>query len=234
MRGTTLTKPPGGEIINRGNMELYSSGIVHHAGGRHIIKNYGSFRKTISYALLLFISLKFVIVIHETVLALINRNMAAHFVFLGNRYESGGGHYWFVLFLRLFFIGGFYLPFLFLANDIKKITIHTGEQKIFFKYGLIPFRKTKIVNIGEIREIAIHCTTECRSVRTLAVAVKTEEKIYNVDLIDENAKAYRIYSSTAYDDDLKNFAIKFSEITQIPVNDKNIAAANNIFKKLVI
>ena len=275
MRGRTLTNPPGDEIITRGDMERYSNDIVQLDGGCHIIKNYKSFRKITGYAILLVVSLVLFPTVNRTVLMGINRDTPADFVFFGNRYASNeGARYWFLLFLRLFFIGGCYskvwfntspdlwsaitpaqttqrlpkfgikpdgiinflsneppfrptqrlrycgacspeahLPYLFIANDIKKIIINTGEQKIIFKYGLIPFRKTKIVNTGEIREIAIHCSLEYSTAPTVA---KITKKIYNVDLIDHNANAYRINRSMNHDRDLKNFAVQFSEIRALP------------------
>jgi hypothetical protein len=120
---------------------------------------------------------------------------------------------------------------IFFAFYIKEIFININEQKIIFKYGFILLKKIKIININELKEISIDNTSgKVGRYVTLKGIVN-----YNVDLIDKNLNAYRLYQSPFYNDELIIFAKRISEIINIELIDKNnVEGYKNIFKKIII
>jgi hypothetical protein len=121
--------------------------------------------------------------------------------------------------------------YIFFAFYIKEIFININEQKIIFKYGFLSLRKIRIIDINELKEISINNTSgKVGRYVTLNGIVN-----YNVDLIDKNLNAYRLYQSRAYNNDLIIFAKRISEIINIELVDKNnVEGYKNIFKKIVI
>jgi hypothetical protein len=116
------------------------------------------------------------------------------------------------------------------ANDTKEIIIDIKKQKISFKYGLF-IRKIKEINIGELKEISINNASADIPNRAKRIIGKK----YNVDLIDKNLNAYRIYQSLDYTNELIIFANNISKIINVELIDKNnVEGYMNIFKKIII
>jgi hypothetical protein len=123
-----------------------------------------------------------------------------------------------------------FIASIYIANDIKEIIINIKKQKISFKYGLF-FKKIKEINIEELKEISINNVPADIKNRAKRIIGKK----YNVDLIDKNLNAYRIYQSLDYNNELINFANNISKIINIELIDKNnIEGYMNIFKKIII
>jgi hypothetical protein len=120
---------------------------------------------------------------------------------------------------------------IFFAFYVKEIFININEQKILFKYGFLLLTKIKIVDINELKEISINnISGKVGRYVTLKGIVN-----YNVDLIDKNLNAYRLYQSMTYNNELISFAKRISEIINIELVDKNnIEGYKNIFKKIII
>jgi hypothetical protein len=130
-------------------------------------------------------------------------------------------------YVGLFFGVSMFILFIYAANDVKEIIFNIKEQKISFKYGLF-IKKVKEINIGELREISINNSPAVYGGR----ATKKEGIKYNVDLIDKNLNAYKIYESDDYTDELKTFAKNISEIIKVELIDKNnVGGHMNIYKK---
>jgi hypothetical protein len=123
-----------------------------------------------------------------------------------------------------------FIILIYIANDVKEIIFNIKEQKITFKYGLF-FKKIKEINIGELKEVSINNTPA----DIFNMAKRIIGKKYNVDLIDKNLNAYRIYQSLEYVDKLKAFAKNISEIINVELIDKNnVEGYMKIFKKIII
>jgi hypothetical protein len=132
--------------------------------------------------------------------------------------------------LYIFFCLCVFISLVHIANDTKEIIISIKEQKISFKYGLF-LKKIKEINIEELKEISINNAPAEIPNR----AKKVIGKKYNVDLIDKNLNAYRIYQSLDYTNELKYFANNISKIINIELIDKNnVEGYMNIFKKIII
>jgi hypothetical protein len=133
------------------------------------------------------------------------------------------------LFYILFYVSIF-VTLIYIANDTKEIIINIKKQNILFKYGLF-FKKIKEINIGDLKEISINnapADIPNRSKRIIG-------KKYNVDLIDKNLNAYRIYQSLDYTNELIYFANNISKIINVDLIDKNnVEGYLNIFKKIII
>ena len=126
----------------------------------------------------------------------------------------------------------FYIIYFAGSNDIKKILINVDEHTIIFRYRLIPFKKTIKLSFENIKELSVNYKAEYY---TVYASQKIMEKNYNVDIIDTNLNAYRIYQSTVYNETLKKFAKTISEIINIPLNDQNNVEGNkNIFNQNII
>jgi hypothetical protein len=133
------------------------------------------------------------------------------------------------LFNILFYVSTF-VALIYTANDTKEIIINIKKQKILFKYGLF-FKKIKEVDIGDLKEISINNAPADIPNRAKRIIGKK----YNVDLIDKNLNAYRIYQSLDYNNELICFANNISKIINLDLIDKNNTEGYiNIFKKIII
>jgi hypothetical protein len=118
----------------------------------------------------------------------------------------------------------FFLVGIRVFNGIKKIFINITSNEIIFKYGLFPYIKIKKVKISDIKEISInrksnHFAASSRSSYTFKYIEK--EHIYNVDIIDYQCNAYRIYQSTVYNEELIEFSKEIGKILNININDQS-------------
>jgi hypothetical protein len=195
-------------------MGNYTVNIIQIDNG-YVIKNYTTGKIIICYIVLILYGGLFLFPIIDAIMnIIINKDFS--FVF------------W-----AIFYFTVFYLPLLLAANDIKRIIININEQKIIFKYGLIPFIKKRNIDIKSLKEISINHTTEHSNM--IGRSIKKVDKTYNIDLIDNNLYSYRIYRSEVYNDDLLNLSKKTSEILNVKINDQNnIEGYKNIFVKNII
>ena len=120
-------------------------------------------------------------------------------------------------------------------NEMKKIFINVMDNKIIFKYGMFPYIKIKKLKINDIKEISInqklnHYATSGISSYTFKYIMK--ECKFNVDIIDNECNAYRIYQSTVYNDELVKFSKEIGKIVNININDQNdVEGKDNIYRK---
>jgi len=184
---------------------IYSNEIIKLNDGLFLVKNYKKHRK-LFVCLLLLCSIIFLVMI---------------FLFIKDKYYN---------FFGLFFCVSMFIILIYIVNDVNEIIFNIKEQKITFKYGLF-FRKMKEINIGELKEISINNAPAVIPDRAKRIIGKK----YNVDLIDKNLNAYRIYQSLDYTDELKTFAKNISEIINVELIDKNnVEGYMNIFRKIII
>ena len=188
---------------------IYSNKIIKLDNETFLLKNYKKRRKLISFIILLYS----VIVIIEVILII---------------KDIQDMNIW--VFFQLIFFSSLYIFLIYIANDVKEIIFNNYKQKIIFNYGLF-FKKKKEININELKEISINYSPEDIPNRARRIIGKK----YNVDLIDNNLNAYRIYQSMVYDDELKTFAKNISEIIRIGLIDKNnVEGYMNIYRKIII
>jgi hypothetical protein len=184
---------------------MYSHEIIKISDDIFLIKNYKKHRKLFAF-FSLFYSIIFLIIIF--------------FQIKDKEYNL----------LYILFCVSMFVVLMYAANDTKEIIINIKEQKISFKYGLF-FKKNKDINIGEIKEISINNAPADIPNRARRIIGKK----YNVDIIDKNLNAYRIYQSLDYTNELINFANNISKIINIELIDgNNIEGYMNIFKKIII
>ena len=184
---------------------MYSNEIIKLNDGLFLVKNYKKYRKLFAYLSLL-CSIIFLVMI---------------FLVIKDKYYN---------FFSLFCCVSMFIISVYIVNDVKEIIFNIKEQKIMFKYGLF-FKKVKEINIGELMEISINNTPAVIP----NMAKRIIGKKYNVDLIDKNLNAYRIYQSLDYVDELKTFAKNISEIINVELIDKNnVEGYIKIFKKIII
>jgi hypothetical protein len=185
---------------------IYSNEIITLNDGLFMVKNYKKYRKIFTYLFLL------CSIIFLAFILLITRDIKNYLLF------------------PIFYFASMLIILIYIANDVKEIIFNINEQKIIFKYGLF-FRKTKEIGIGELNEISINNTPADIYNR----AKRITGKKYNVDLIDKNLNAYRIYQSIDYTDELKTFAKNISGIINVELIDKNnVEGYMKIFKKIII
>ena len=185
---------------------IYSNKIIKLNDDQFLIKNYNKYRKLFAYLLLL-CSIIFLVMI---------------FLFINDIKNIP-------LFL-LFYPVSVFIILIYIANDVKEIILNIKEQKIIFKYGLF-FKKMKEINISELKEISINNAPADIFNRAKRIIGKK----YNVDLIDKNLNAYRIYQSLEYVDELITFAKNISEIINVELIDRNnVEGYMKIFKKIII
>jgi hypothetical protein len=123
-----------------------------------------------------------------------------------------------------------YIPFFLGINDIKKIIFDNKINKIIFKRRLIPFLKIIEIDFDKIEIISISYIQD-----TIPFFHQMKEKIYCVDIIDKDKYSYTLFQSTAYNEDLINFANRIGKIVNKEVDDKNTVEGNkNIYKKNII
>jgi hypothetical protein len=148
-----------------------------------------------------------------------------YYDFINSRIDHG-------LFLRIIITIIIYVAYFWGANEIRKIIISINKTEIIFYYRLIPFRKIIKIKIDVIKEISINHTSNNYDGYTF---YKVKEKIYNVDLIDNELNSYRIYQSTAYNEDLINLSQNIGSIINKKINDQNNKEGyKNIYKKRII
>ena len=202
-------------------MSTYSKEIVQCAAG-YIIKNYKK-SKIISHSIMLFLTHFLVFIYLGQIIYDIIKN---------NRIEAS-------IIFPICFIVGLYYGYFTAFNDIRSIfiNINTWDKNIIFRYGLFPFTRTKKIEINSIKEISInHSTSKYTPIFIMYAGNRTiKETIYNVDIIDKELNAYRLYQSTVYNDDLINYSKAIGEIIKVGINDQNDKEGNkNIYKKVVI
>ena len=185
---------------------IYSTEIIKLNDDLFLVKNYKKNRKLFAYLLLL-CSIIFLVWI-----LLIIKDIKNYPLFF------------------LFYPISMFIVLIYIANDVKEIIFNIKEQKIIFKYGLF-FKKIKEININELKEVSINNAPA----DIFNMAKRIIGKKYNVDLIDKNLNAYRIYQSLNYVDELKAFAKNISEIINVELIDKNnVEGYMKIFKKIII
>jgi len=191
-------------------MGTYSNVIIKYKNG-YIIKNY----KMLKIIFFYIIQLMF----HFMIFMFI-----ALIIFDIKNYKSD----WYILL-------GFTLMFLFFCiksfNEMK--IIYILDKEIIFKYGLFPYFKIRKIKINNIKEISINNNSSKYATYKFKYFVK--EYMYNVDIIDYKCNAYRIYRSSAYNDELLTFAENIGKIINIDINDQNNnEGKNNIYKNIII
>jgi len=184
---------------------IYSSNIHKLNDYNYLIKNYAKHRKKIAI-LFLVCSILFLIALLSIIKDI--TNYPFHFIF----------------YLSMFTL------LIYLSNDIKEIYFNIKEQKIIFKYGLF-VKKNKEINIRELNEVSINNSPADIPNRAKRIIGKK----YNVDLIDKELNAYRIYQSLDYTDEMKEFAHNVSKIIGVKLMDSNNVEGHiKIYKKLVL
>jgi hypothetical protein len=124
-----------------------------------------------------------------------------------------------------------------LFNNTKNIYINTKEKKIIFSYEYLPVKRLKIINFNDIKEISVNYTPYTPSygnipMRNYTFEIIPKEKIYNLDIIDYDKNAYRIFRSTVYDAEFIDFSKKISEIINVNLNEQINTEGEKIYKKL--
>jgi hypothetical protein len=120
-------------------------------------------------------------------------------------------------------------------NNIKNIKINIKDSEIIFKYKLFPLYKIRKIKFNNIKEISINYTPDDYLTVPYKFQTKIKEQIYNIDIIDYEQNAYRIYRSTAYNNEFKNFAENFGKIINKEINDQNnVIGDKNIYKKIIL
>jgi hypothetical protein len=129
----------------------------------------------------------------------------------------------------------YYLIYHVANNNIKNIKINIIDGEIIFKYKLFPLYKIRKIKFNSIKEISINYTPDDYLTVPNKFQTKIKQQIYNIDIIDYEQNAYRIYRSTAYNNEFKCFAENIGKIINKEINDQNnLIGDKNIYKKIII
>jgi hypothetical protein len=198
-------------------MGIYSKEIIQCENG-YLIKNYKISKVIFFYIMQLVICFLVFIYVGQIIYDIKNNRIECIIT---------------LVFSIIFFLVGFKA-----FNDIKKIFINTTDNEIIFKNGLFPFIKIKILKINNVKEISINHKSNryaTSGISTYTFKYIMKEYIFNIDIIDYECSAYRIYQSTAYNDELIGFSKEIGKIINININDQNdIEGKDNIYKKIII
>jgi hypothetical protein len=191
-------------------MSEYSMNIIQMENG-YFLKNYSTVKICIRYIMLILLSFLVFISVGSIIFYIKDKEIRR------------------AIFLTIVTMA-IYIPFFLGINDVKKIIFDNKSNKVIFKYRLIPFLKIIKIDFDMIETVSINYIQD-----TAPFFHQVKEKTYCVDIIDKNRYSYTLFQSTAYNEDLINFAIRISKIINKEVYDKNtVEGYKNIYEKNII